>query len=88
VEALACGLPVVGFNTGSLAELVPEQSGRIIPYGGDPWKLDQPDIAGLALATREVLDSQEKFRAGARTHAEVAFSLEKMVDSYLSALTG
>src|SRR6185295_2938242 len=45
IEALACGLPVVGFDSGSLKELVSEDAGRIVPYGADPWKLETPQIA-------------------------------------------
>ena len=55
IEALACGTPVVGFDTGALKELVPETCGRIVPYGGDPWKLETPDLPGLAAAAAEVL---------------------------------
>src|SRR5919107_879070 len=44
IEALGCGLPVVGFDTGSLSELVQGQTGRLVPYGGNPWKLEPPDI--------------------------------------------
>ena len=50
IEALACGLPVVSFDTGALPELVQGAAGIIVPYGGDPWKLDAPDIGALARA--------------------------------------
>lgn len=86
VEALGCGLPVVSFDTGSLAELVPEEAGKVVAYGGDPWQLDPPDLDGLARAAVEVLDDQTRFRRGARQRAEAMFSLEKMVDGYLDAL--
>jgi glycosyltransferase involved in cell wall biosynthesis len=88
VEALACGLPIIGFDTGSLPELVPQGAGEIIPYCGDPWKLEHPDITGLARAAQDVIGSQDKFRNAARAHAEIAFDLDKMVDGYLVALSG
>jgi glycosyltransferase involved in cell wall biosynthesis len=88
IEALACGLPVVAFNTGALPELVTGDSGRIVPYGGDPWRLDPPDVDALAQAAREVLNDQGKFRSAARQRAEQAFSLDKMVEGYLDALLG
>ncbi len=83
IEALACGLPVVGFDTGALAELVPDGAGRVVPYGGDPWKLDPPDIPALAQAATEILSDLPRFRAGARAHAEASLGLDEMVDRYL-----
>lgn len=86
VEALACGLPVVAFDTGALAELAPAGAGRVVSYGGDPWKLDPPDIPGLAQAALEILRNQEGFRAGARRQAEAALGLDSMVEGYLKVL--
>jgi glycosyltransferase involved in cell wall biosynthesis len=86
IEALACGLPVVGFETGALPELVVGDAGRLVDYGGDPWRLDPPDMEGLAKAVGEVLANQTQFRSGARAHAERALGLERMVDGYLDAL--
>ncbi len=86
IEALACGLPVVSFDTGALPELVTGDAGRIVPYGGDPWKLEPPDIPALAAAAVEVFRRQEHFRQAARARAEAAFDLERMVDGYLEAL--
>jgi glycosyltransferase involved in cell wall biosynthesis len=86
IEALACGLPVVGFDTGSLLELVGPDAGRIPAYGADPWKLEPPDIPALAQAAAEVLENQNQFRAAARRRAEQAFDLEVMIDRYLKAI--
>ena len=86
IEALACGLPVLAFATGALPELVTGAAGRVVPYGGDPWRLEPPDIPALGLAASEVLLDQERFRQGARQRAEAALSLERAVAGYLSAL--
>jgi glycosyltransferase involved in cell wall biosynthesis len=88
IEALACGLPVVGFDTGSLSEIVRGDAGRIVPYGADHWKLQKSDIPALANATAEVLDEQDRFRTLARARAESVFDVEKMVDEYLKVLLG
>jgi len=88
IEALACGLPVAAFATGALPELVTSDSGRLVPYGGDPWKLDRPDVPGLAQAALEVLQNQAPFRAAARQRAEEAFGLDRMVEKYLQVLLG
>ena len=86
IEALACGLPVVGFDTGSLSELVQGEAGRLVPYGADPWRLQTPDIPALAEAAADVLQDQPLFRKSARERAEAAFDVEKMVDEYLNVL--
>jgi glycosyltransferase involved in cell wall biosynthesis len=86
IEALACGLPVVAFDTGALKELVQDDAGRVVPYGGDPWKIDPPDIPGLAEAANEILRDRHRFSQGARTQAESHLGLDAMVDGYLKAL--
>lgn len=86
IEALACGLPVVGFDTGSLSEIVQGDAGRLVPYGADHWKLKPPDIHSLVKAAEEVLDDQAPFRKSARDRAEDAFDVETMVDEYLKVL--
>lgn len=88
IEALACGLPVVGFDTGSLSEIVEHEAGVLAPYGTNPWKLEKPDIGALVNAAREVLDDQPHFRKFAREQAELKFGLDKMVDEYLKVLLG
>lgn len=88
IEALACGLPVIGFDTGSLSEIVHGDAGHLVPYGGDAWKLEKPDIPGLANAAVEVLEEQARFRHSARERAENIFGLDKMVDEYLKVLLG
>jgi glycosyltransferase involved in cell wall biosynthesis len=88
IEALACGLPVAGFATGALPELVVGEAGRLVPYGGDPWKLDPPDIRSLSIAMLEILEKQDTFRRSARSHAEHALGLDKMVEAYLGVLLG
>ena len=86
IEALSCGLPVIGFDTGSLSELVQGDAGRLVSYGGNPWKLEPPDIPALATAAAEVLDDQQRFRTAARERAEAVLNVEHMVDEYLKVL--
>jgi glycosyltransferase involved in cell wall biosynthesis len=86
IEALACGLPVVGFDTGSLSELVRSDAGRLVAYGANEWKLEEPDIPALAEVATEVLEDQSRFRKAARERAESDFALDKMVDEYLKVL--
>jgi glycosyltransferase involved in cell wall biosynthesis len=83
IEAMACGCPVVAFDTGALTELVRGDAGLIVPYGGNAWALDPPDFESLADAAEAILREQDRFRQGARAHAEEALDLDVMVDRYL-----
>ena len=84
IEALACGLPVVGFDTGALPELVSGDAGRVVPYGQDVWRLEPPDVPALAGAAAELLAEPARFRTAARARARQAFGLEQMVAAYLA----
>lgn len=86
IEALACGLPVVAFDTGALPELVSGDAGRLAAYGGDPWKMDTPDISALEQAAQQVLADLPRFRRRARACAEQRFGLDQMIEAYLSVL--
>jgi len=86
LEALACGLPVVAYDTGSMSELITKRVGRLAPYGGDVWKLEQPDGNGLATAAREILTSRDDFRQAARDQAEACFDIRDVAERYLKIL--
>jgi len=86
IEALACGLPVVAYNTGALKELVRDGAGIIVPYGSNHWQLEDPLIPPLAAACIEIFKDNTAYRLDARRRAESAFSLDRMMDSYLEAL--
>jgi glycosyltransferase involved in cell wall biosynthesis len=86
IEALACGLPVAAFDTGAMKEVVGGEAGRIVPYGGDPWRLEEPDVPALAEASAGILRDRPRFGRAARQHAEQALGLDKMMDGYLQVL--
>lgn len=86
VEALACGAPVVGFDTGALKELVTDDSGIIVAYGSNPWKLNYPDVKGLADAIRQVTKKYEYYSTNARKVAINNFDIRKMMDRYLNVI--
>ena len=86
IEALACGLPVLAFETGALPELVSESCGRVVPYGGDAWRLQPPDIPALARAGVEIALQQEQMRPAARARAEACFDVQEMAKAYAEVL--
>jgi glycosyltransferase involved in cell wall biosynthesis len=86
IEALACGLPVVAFDTGAVKELVIGDSGRVVSYGSNSWNIEHPDIPALAQAAFDILKNLPHFGLMARSHAESALGLDQMVDAYLKIL--
>ncbi len=86
IEAMACGLPVAAFETGALPEMVTRDAGKLVEYGGDPWRLEQPNVEALVAATLEVVDHQDRYRAGARERALEQFGLDDMVEGYLAVI--
>jgi glycosyltransferase involved in cell wall biosynthesis len=88
IESLACGTPVAAFDTGALAELVGNEGGVIVPFGGDPWQLDAPDIQALSKGVMEILGNLDRYRKSSRKRAEEAFNQDLMVDRYLKLLLG
>jgi glycosyltransferase involved in cell wall biosynthesis len=88
IESIASGTPVVSFDTGALAELVGDQGGLVVPYGGNEWKVDQPDIKSLAAGAILILQDLAAYRKSARERAETAFNLDLMVDRYIEVLLG
>lgn len=68
-EALACGTPVAGFDSGGVGEVVGD-SGRLVPAG---------DVTSLAAA---LLEAVHLDRDAARTRAVERLSLRRTVDRY------
>ena len=86
VEALACGLPVIAYDSGALKEMVRAGAGEVVSYGSDYWHLEEPDIPPLVAACYKVLQENPTYRQRARLRAEAAFGLDTMVESYLQVL--
>jgi glycosyltransferase involved in cell wall biosynthesis len=86
IEALACGLPVIGYDTGALEELIAPGTGEIAPYGSDVWQLKQPDVHALADAAQKVLQAQDVYSKRAREHAQAHFDIHRIADCYLEML--
>ena len=77
LEAMACGVPVVGSDAGGLPEVVKHtETGFLLPVG---------DIDGMAARTIEILKDDEHWRAlsaAARRRAAALFGAERVVGEY------
>jgi glycosyltransferase involved in cell wall biosynthesis len=85
LEALACGTPVVGFESGALPELLNSEAGYCVAFPGNAWRAEPPqNVTALADAALAVLAEQQKYREGARALAQVRYGLTQMAESYLA----
>ena len=77
LEAMACGVPVIGTAAGGLPEVVEDgRSGFLRPVG---------DVDGMARAAVELLSDPERwirFSAEARRRAETEFPTARLVERY------
>jgi glycosyltransferase involved in cell wall biosynthesis len=88
IEALACGTPVIGYATGALPELLQGGAGISVPYGGDHWRLDLPDIQALVHAAEEMLDDLPSYQAAARKKALENYAIEAVSADYIKVILG
>ncbi len=79
MEAMACGTPVVGFNTGGIPEMVDHlQNGYIAEYGssqdftkGISWVLSHNNFNALCLNARKKVLNNYTFQIIAKQHIEL-----------------
>jgi L-malate glycosyltransferase len=77
LEAMACGVPVIGTRAGGLPE--------VVTNGADGYLLPVGDVAGMADAALSLLRDPEKwagFSRNARRHAIEAFPTDAIVARY------
>lgn len=86
IEALSHGIPVVGFNSGSLLELV-GKGGIILDYDGNPDLLEVPkNKAQINAALNEVFSNYKSFSHNAFDRSQELFNFNDMAKKYYSIL--
>ncbi len=77
IEAMSCGLPVVGTHSGGMPELVAPKAGLLVPVACS-WTEDLAgDPVDLANAVERVMSGREEMSQNARKHAVQAFGVER-----------
>ena len=76
LEALSCGLPVVGLNNGGMPELVSNDAGILIPTEENFEKFHYPAPAEVARAIKRISSNLDSYSRAARNQA-LKFDKEK-----------
>jgi glycosyltransferase involved in cell wall biosynthesis len=88
IEALAAGLPVLALDTGSARELI-GSGGEVVPYDGDPWRLEAPrSLGAVGPAGRRILGDWRGYSLRARAEAERRFDIRTAAQAYVEVFTG
>jgi glycosyltransferase involved in cell wall biosynthesis len=86
IEAMACGLPIIGYQTGAILEIVGEEGGKVVSYGAKDTALEPAVVEPLVDGALDILNHWEKYSKSARKRAEIFFDSNMMVEQYMDAM--
>ena len=82
IEAMACGLGIIGSRSGGLPELVKPDSGILLPVG-DSWdEMCYPSVEAIAAGILELASSLTERRQASRKAAERMFDSDVWVEQH------
>jgi len=82
LEAMACGLPVISTDVGSLSDIITDRrDGILIPAG------DSEALAENIIELIRNLNLRDRLGKNARRKVELKFSKQEMVNNYLNMLS-
>ena len=84
IEALSCGLPVIGSASGGLPEMVPPSCGSLVPAPLSWERLITPTGEQLAAAVQSLVPRLQESARAARSLAEASFDGTKWLERHAS----
>lgn len=82
IEAMACGVPVVGSRSGGMPELVGEDGGILVEVPESWEEMHAPDAERMADAVAEIMGDWWAWRARARKRVEGRYGKERWVSRH------
>lgn len=82
IEALSCGVPVIGSATGGMPELVSPETGVLIAVEKSWLRESWPSQGEIADAVEKIMACHEQFRHAARERALSKFGKEKWIEQH------
>ena len=82
IEAMACGVPVIGSASGGMPELVSADAGILLEVP-ESWETNYwPGPTAMADAVEQIMKRWPEYRAAARANAEARFSKEQWLQQH------
>jgi glycosyltransferase involved in cell wall biosynthesis len=82
IEAMACGIPVVGSKSGGMPELVGEEGGILIDVPESWEQMHYPSPEKIAEAVEKIFSDLHEYRVKARERAVAHFSKDRWVERH------